>query len=98
MESVFEGLEGIWMILGSTMQEHNERLEKTAEGSEAWFEAKSGCVNEITFLGDKLSSESVQPDHAKVKSVREMANPTDRKGIQSVLGMVNYLGMFVPNL
>jgi hypothetical protein len=44
-------------------------------------------VKEITFLGNKLSSEDVQPDHAKVKVVREMAYPTHGKGIPRVWGM-----------
>lgn len=88
------------MVWGSTIQEHNESLEKSLQRVQKHGlmlnRAKCQfCVKEITFLGDKLSSEGVQPDHAKVKAVREMANPTDRKCIQRVLGMVNYLGKFI---
>ena len=34
----------------------------------------------------------------KIKAVTDMPQPTDKKAVQRALGMVNYMGRFVPNL
>jgi len=50
------------------------------------------------FLGDKLSNQGIQPDSETIKAIIEMESPTDKKGAQRVMGMVNYIGKFIPNL
>jgi hypothetical protein len=94
MDSVIEGLvEGVYVddfgVWGSTIQEHNERLEKTLQkfqkhGLKLHRAKCQFCVKE--------STEGVQPDHAKVKATKKMANPTHRKGIQRVLGIGQLFG------
>ena len=34
----------------------------------------------------------------KVHAINEMPAPSDKKGVERLLGTVNYLGKFVPNL
>ena len=34
----------------------------------------------------------------KIKAVMDVPQPTDKKAVQRALGMVNYMGRFVPNL
>lgn len=55
-------------------------------------------VRDITYLGERLSEEGVQPDPEKIRAIEEMPVPEDKKDLQRALGLVNYLGKFVPNL
>jgi len=109
METLIEGLEGVrvyiddLVVWGSTLQEHNQRLVKVMERVRA-HDLKLNqkkCqfgVTEITFLGDKLSAKGVEPHPAKVQALLDMPPPSDKKGILRALGMVNFLGKFLPNL
>ena len=40
----------------------------------------------------------MKPDEDKVKAIREMPVPQDKKAVQRFLGMVNYVGKFIPSL
>ena len=56
-------------------------------------------VTEITFLGDKLSGKGVETDRSKVQAILDMPAPMDKKkGVLRAIGMVNFLGKFIPNL
>ena len=55
---------------------------------------KSKCifgVQNITFLGHKLSSTGISPDPQKVNAISEMPKPTSKMDLQRFLGMVAYL-------
>lgn len=109
MESIIEGLEGTrvyiddLVVWGTTQQQHDERLEKLLQRIK-----KSGLklnrdkclfsVTEMTFLGDKVTSEGVEPDQSKVQAILDMPAPTDKKGVLRAMGMINFLGKFIPNL
>ena len=45
-----------------------------------------------------MSAEGVRPDQEKIKAITEMPAPIDKKGVQRLLGTVNYLAKFVPNM
>ena len=40
----------------------------------------------------------MHPDPKKVQGITEMTVPTDKQQLQYFLGMVNYMGIFIPNL
>ena len=64
----------------------------------------------ITLFGDHVikldsgprraeySAQGMHPDPKKVQGITEMTAPTDKQQLQSFLGMVNYMGTFIPNL
>ena len=54
--------------------------------------------NEITFPGHNLSAKGLKPDHEKITAIRDMPDPTNKQEMQRLLGMINYLGKFIPNL
>ena len=61
----------------------------------------STCVwreHQVTFLGHKFSKDGVRPDPAKVKAIVDMPAPTSVHELQQIRGMINYIGMFIPNL
>ncbi|UYV69371.1 K02A2.6-like [Cordylochernes scorpioides] len=55
-------------------------------------------VNNVTFLGHYIDEHGIKADEKKVKAIAEMKPPTDVHGVQRFMGMVNFLGRFVPNL
>ena len=59
------------------------------------LELRKECV---TFFGAEYSAQGMHPDPKKVQGITEMTVPTDKQQLQSFLGMVNYMGTFIPNL
>ena len=55
-------------------------------------------VKEVTYIGHKLTQEGIKPDNEKVRAINDMPAPTDKKGVERLLGTVNYLGKSIPNL
>ena len=52
----------------------------------------------VTFFGAEYSAQGMHPDPKKVQGITEMTVPKDKQQLQSFLGMVNYMGTFIPNL
>ncbi|KAG1933981.1 retrotransposable element [Pimephales promelas] len=53
---------------------------------------------EVPYIGHRLTSEGLKIDPEKVRAIVEMPRPADVKGLQRLLGMVNYLSKFCPHL
>lgn len=103
-----EDLEGVdsfiddIIVWGRTVDEHDRRLKCLLQRSKDIGikfnreKCKFG-VSEITYLGHKFDANGMRPDDSKVKAIREMPYPSDRKALERFLGMVNYLAKFIPN-
>ena len=52
----------------------------------------------VTFFAAEYSAQGMHPDPKKVQGITEMTAPMDKQQLQSFLGMVNYMGTFIPNL
>lgn len=109
MEHMSEGIEGVRVYMddiilwGSTLQQHNERLAKVLERVKRYGLKlnRAKCqfgVGDISFLGDKLTAEGIEPDKEKLQAILEMPCPEDKKGVLRILGMVNFIGKFIPSL
>ena len=70
-------------------QEHGQKLNK---------EKLTWRQTEVAFIGHEASWDGLSVDPAKVEAVLEMQGPTDKKGIQRLLGMIQYLSKFLPHL
>ncbi|PIK48832.1 hypothetical protein BSL78_14290 [Apostichopus japonicus] len=55
-------------------------------------------LDEITFIGHRLTKNGLQSDPEKVKAITAMQAPSNLKELRRYLGMVNYLAKFLPNL
>ena len=91
------------IVWGSTVEEHDERLMKALERlSEVGLVLNAEkCVfrqPEIEYLGEVVTQDGVKPDPNKIQAITEMPTPRDVLELQRVLGMVTYLGRFIPNL
>ena len=88
---------------GRTLAKHNERL------ITVFFKiCKSGLklnkkkcqigVESTVFLGHIISSEGIKVDPAKIEAITKMPLPNSVNELQQFLGMITYLGKFIPNL
>ena len=89
--------------MGENKEIHDQRLHKVlAKIKESGLKLnQSKClfgVSELTFLGHVMSAEGVKPDPKKIEAITAMPAPTTKVELQRFLGMVNYLGKFIPNL
>jgi hypothetical protein len=89
------------LIWGRTKEEHDERLKAVRER----LEEMKFSVNpkkchfsqvKVEFLGHMIQDGMLSVDPEKVRAIREMASPTDRKGLKRVIGMLSFVRKFVP--
>ncbi|KAL9986304.1 hypothetical protein ACROYT_G000436, partial [Oculina patagonica] len=109
MTQAFEDLSGVKtiaddiLIWGRNEVEHNHRLEQVLERSRKvglkLNRSKMKILTaEVPYIGHVLTSNGLKPDPSKVRAVEEMPSPADKPALLRFLGMVNYMGKFIPNL
>ena len=109
ISQLFEDLEGVEtdiddiLVWGRSQEEHDTRLKNALNRCEQFGLTlnKDKCVinsSSLTYIGHELRSEGVKLDKTKLKAISEMPAPTDRKGVMRLLGTVNYLSKFIPNM
>jgi len=105
----FENIPGVetymdeMLIAGKDDKEHDERLRRVLDTARAkGIKLKpSKCslrVKEVKFVGHVITEHGVKPDNSKIEAIQAMPCPTNRKELERFLGMINYLGKFLPNL
>lgn len=55
-------------------------------------------VREVKFLGHTLSEAGIAADSDKLEAIRNFREPCASEEVRSFLGLVNYVGKFIPNL
>lgn len=55
-------------------------------------------VEELEFLGHKITSTGVVPADVKVEGLVAFRRPKNANEVRSLLGLANYLNRFIPNL
>lgn len=109
VEQLFGDLPGVAMyfddlvVAGRTRKEHDSNLRlllaRAAEVNVKFNRKKIQVAqSQVVFLGHVVSSDGLKPDPNKIKSISEMPPPTDKAGVQRLLGTINYLGSYIPNL
>lgn len=53
---------------------------------------------EVKFLGLKFNEKGMSPDSERVEVIKKLKNPSNKKELQQILGVVNYLRQFIPNV
>ncbi len=90
-------------VHGKDMDEHDRRLEevlKKIEESGLKLNMKKCHLRKsrILYFGHIVSKDGIQANPGKVEAIREMEPPKDVGGLRTLLGMINYLGRFLPRL
>ena len=109
MSEIVEDIEGVEVIVddilvwASTVEEHDKRLKLTLDRirqnniklNESKCEFRK---EEIDYVGHNLSSEGLKPAEEKIRAVKDMKKPENKKELQTFLGFITYLQKFLPNM
>ena len=108
MEEILQDVRGAFpyqdgiIVYGRSVAEHDkclfEVLQKLQEKGVTLNRKK--CVfgvDEIEFLGYRISAEGIRPDPGKVEALKQMSPPTDVAGVRRFLGMAQQMSKFIPN-
>ncbi|XP_042071854.1 uncharacterized protein K02A2.6-like [Haplochromis burtoni] len=109
MLETLEGLEGVEvfmddiLVYGATMEQHDTRLEKVLQrielaGLKLNREKCSFRQSQLRFLGHLIDYSGVRPDPEKVNAILQLPSPENVQELKRILGMVNYLGRYIPAL
>lgn len=52
----------------------------------------------VEYLGHRIDADGVHPTDERLRAVRDMARPENRKQLRSFLGAINYYSKFIPHL
>ena len=91
------------IIWGSTLEELHERTHLCLQAirKSGLKLRKNKCQfdkTSLTFLGHHITADGISPDKTKISAITNYPAPTNVKELQRFLGMVTYLGKFIPNL
>lgn len=109
MEQILVGCEGCLnymddiIIYGETKEQLNDRVDKVMCALKNYnvMLNQDKCVfgvKELEFLGHKLSGEGIKPTFNKIRAIQNFRQPELAEEVRSFLGLVNFVGKFIPNL
>ena len=109
MDQVLSGVPGTFpcaddvKVQGSTEERHDIHLLETVERAckaGLKFNPNKYCIKkqEIDYFGRIITPQGVKPCPKKVMSIAMLAAPKDKQELQSLLGTVNFMSTFIPNL
>ncbi|KAK7109817.1 hypothetical protein V1264_013798 [Littorina saxatilis] len=109
METILKGEENTIcffddvLIYSNSDEEHEQHLESSMKkiveaGLKLNKEKCSFKQSEIEFLGHVINADGIRPDKKKIDAIINMPDPTNVTELRRILGMMNFLGRFLPNL
>ena len=106
MDAILEQWPGVigihydMVIFGVDQEDHDANLINVCQKEGLVLNSKKLELRRerVTFFGAEYSAQGMHPDPKKVQGITEMTVPTDKQQLQSFLGMLNYMGTFIPNL
>ena len=109
IDQTFEGCDGVAgiaddiVVFDKTIEEHDRNMHgmlKRCQGTGLKLNPKKCLVKQekIGFYGVVCGKKGIQPDPNKVSALKQMSPPTSRQGLQTFLGLANYMSPFISNL
>lgn len=109
METIVVGLEGVLVylddvvVVGSTQAEHDKRLSDLLQRFKEYnlllnWDKCQFNVETLEFLGHELSVEGVRPVKSRVAAIGDFREPANTAELRSFLGLITYVGRFIPDL
>lgn len=109
MDTIVAGLEGVVvylddiLIFGSSQKEHDDRLEALMNRLKEYgvllnLDKCLFNVGKLDFLGHELSPEGIKPMKNRVLAIQQFREPANAAELRSFLGLVTYVGRFIPHL
>lgn len=107
MDQILAGIPGTFLcaddVQGSTEEHHDIHLLETVEKAyQAGLKFNPDkCFikkQEIEYFGHVITPQGVQPCPKKVQGITMLVAPSNKQELQSLLGTVNFMSTFIPNL
>lgn len=109
MCEMLAGIEGVVVYIddvvvwGTTLDEHDERLRivmGVLEENHALLNEEKCLfgVQELEILGFKVGVGGISPTDDKVAAIRNFRIPETKEEVRSFLGLINFVGQFIPHL
>lgn len=109
MHGLIEGLEGVTsymddvLVYGKDHEEHNTRLKLVLSRARALNltfskEKLQLATPTITFLGHQITPDGMEVHKSKIEAITAVSQPQNKVELQRFLGMINFLGKYIPNL
>lgn len=110
MTKLLEGQEGVAtymddiLIYADTPEQHEVRQKKKTLDTlkEAGLRLNhEKCLlrqKQLHYLGHCIDEHGIRPDKAKVNAITELEPPKNVSDLRRILGMIHYLGRYLPNL
>lgn len=109
MEQILSGCDGVLIYIDDIVvhapnkELHDMRLRKVLDRLREFdvLLNKEKCVfgvSQIKFVGHIFTAFGVTPIHDHLSAVRNFREPVMNEEVRSYLGLVNYVGKFIPNL
>ena len=91
------------LVWGKDDQEHDQRvlgmLEKARQAILKLRKEKRDIrASTPSYIGHQLTSDGLKPDPKKIRAIKEIPVPCDKKSLQRILGMVQYVAKFIPDI
>lgn len=91
------------LVFGSTEEEHDRELKLVLSilNEHGILLNQEKCLFKVTsldFLGHTVSSDGIKPSDNKVEALQRFRTPITAEEVRSFLGLVTYVGRFLPNL
>lgn len=109
LSSLLIGCEGCFnyaddiIVFGKNHQEYETRLNRVLQvlnENNVKLNTQKCVFNAevLEFLGHEISSSGIRPTCDKVESIKSFRNPTNKDEVQSFLGLVNFVGRYIPHM
>nr|XP_026484830.1 uncharacterized protein K02A2.6-like [Vanessa tameamea] len=91
------------LVYGRDKKEHDIRLQKVLETIRAnnIMLKEEKCIYrtaKVQFLGHELSDQGIRPLDKYLSDIKNFRTPINISELQSFLGLINYIGKWIPNL
>lgn len=90
-------------VAGETFEEHDKTLaivlERARKNNVKFNSVKTQYrSDEVKFMGHIMSDGQIRPDQSYVSAILDMPKPKTKSDVLRLLGLLKYLGKFIPNL
>lgn len=108
MHQILSGCSGVKfyiddiIVFGSTQKEHDDNLGKVLTRiASSGLKLNDKCVfdvQELSFIGHKISAQGISPLEKNVQQVETFSRPSNPTQLRSFLGLTEYYSKFVPHM
>lgn len=109
MESMLEGLDGVIVfiddigVIGKTKEEHDRNLHALLtrlKQNHATLNMDKCRMNmtEMEILGFKVDKDGIRAAESKIAAIQKFRKPESAAEVRSFLGLIQFVGHFIPNL